>query len=112
MIKTLTFTTLFPNGVQPINGIFVANRLAHLLASGEVTTRIVAPVPWFPSKSARFGSYAEFAAVPRTERRLDSPVLHPRYLQIPRIGMVPAPALLYAGARPAVAELLRDGFDF
>ncbi|MDB5406746.1 MAG: glycosyltransferase 1 protein [Rhodospirillales bacterium] len=112
MIKTLTFTTLFPNSVQPINGIFVANRLAHLLASGEVTTRIVAPVPWFPSKSARFGTYAEFAAVPRIERRFGCPVLHPRYLQIPRIGMVPAPALLYAGAQLAVAEMLRDGFDF
>jgi teichuronic acid biosynthesis glycosyltransferase TuaC len=112
MIRTLTFTTLFPNGVQPVNGIFVANRLSHLLATGEVTTRIVAPVPWFPFTAARFGSYATFAAVPRTERRLDSPVVHPRYPLIPKIGMSLAPALLYAGARGAVAAVLRSGFDF
>ena len=112
MIRTLTFTTLFPNSVQPVKGIFVANRLSHLLATGEVATKIVAPVPWFPSTAARFGAYAEFAAVPATERRLDSTVVHPRYPVIPKIGMAAAPALLYAGARRAVAAVLRSGFDF
>jgi teichuronic acid biosynthesis glycosyltransferase TuaC len=112
MIRTLTFTTLFPNSAQPVNGIFVANRLSHLLASGEVTTQIVAPVPWFPSTAPRFGTYAKFAAVPPTEQRLGSPVDHPRYAVIPKIGMTAAPALLYAGARRAVAAVLRDGFDF
>jgi teichuronic acid biosynthesis glycosyltransferase TuaC len=111
-IKTLTFTTLFPNSAQPVNGIFVANRLSHLLATGEVATRIVAPVPWFPFTAARFGSYAKFAAAPRTERRLDTTVVHPRYPLIPKIGMALAPALLYAGARRAVAAILRSGFDF
>src|SRR5665213_3435647 len=98
MIRTLTFTTLFPNGAQPVKGIFVANRLSHLLATGEVATQIVAPVPWFPFTATRFGTYAKLAAVPAAERRLDSPVLHPRYALIPKVSMALAPALLYAGA--------------
>jgi glycosyltransferase involved in cell wall biosynthesis len=112
MIRTLTFTTLFPNGAQPVKGIFVANRLSHLLATGEVATQVVAPVPWFPFTAARFGTYAKFAAVPAAERRLDSPVLHPRYALIPKASMALAPALLYAGARRTVAAIRRGGFDF
>jgi teichuronic acid biosynthesis glycosyltransferase TuaC len=112
MIRTLTFTTLFPNEAQPVNGIFVANRLAHVLATGLVETSVVAPVPWFPSTNEHFGSYARYSAVPRRERRFDAPVAHPRFLAIPKLGMTLAPALLYLGARRAVASVIRDGFDF
>lgn len=111
-MKTLTFSTLFPNGAQPTHGVFVANRLAHLLHTGEVSTRIVAPVPWFPSTNPRFGQYARFAAAPRFERLLDSAVFHPRYPVIPKIGMNVAPLLLYLGARRTVSSILANGFDF
>lgn len=55
MIRTLLFSTLYPSSVRPSHGIFVETRLRHLLASGEVETRVVAPVPWFPFKHERFG---------------------------------------------------------
>jgi teichuronic acid biosynthesis glycosyltransferase TuaC len=112
MIKTLTLTTLFPNSVQPNHGIFVANRLEHLLATGDVATEIVAPVPWFPSTNPSFGQYARQAAVPDREQRFGRPVYHPRYAVIPKVGMTVAPGLLYLGARRTVAEILRSGFDF
>jgi len=112
MIRTLTFTTLFPNGVQPIHGVFVATRLAHLLATGKVETRVVAPVPWFPSRQPRFGTYARLASIPAREERAGVPIHHPRYPVIPKVGMSLAPLLLYWGARPTVASLLRQGFDF
>jgi teichuronic acid biosynthesis glycosyltransferase TuaC len=111
-MKTLTFTTLFPNSAQPVHGIFVANRLSHVLATGRVTTRIVAPVPFFPSTHARFGAYARYAAVPRLEHRFDVPVLHPRYAAIPKVGMTVAPTLLYLGVRRTVAAILAEKFDF
>ncbi len=38
MLKLLTFSTLYPNDMQPNHGIFVENRLRHLVASGEVTS--------------------------------------------------------------------------
>lgn len=112
MIKTLTLTTLFPNSVQPNHGIFVANRLEHLLATGDIATEIVAPVPWFPSTNPSFGKYARHAAVPGTEQRFGRPVYHPRYAVIPKVGMNVAPGLLYLGARQTVAKVLRNGFDF
>jgi len=111
-MKILTFSTLFPNSQQPGHGIFVETRLRHLVASGQVEARVVAPVPWFPSRDPRFGKYAKMAAVPHAEVRNGLQVLHPRYLTIPKVGMNLAPALLAQGARPAIARLLDEGFDF
>jgi glycosyltransferase involved in cell wall biosynthesis len=111
-MKTLTFSTLFPNAAQPTHGVFVANRLSHLLRTGAVSTEIVAPVPWFPSKNPRFEHYARYAAAPKFERFGDTPVFHPRYPVIPRIGMNLAPGLLYFAARRAVASILQAGFSF
>jgi len=112
MIRTLTFSTLFPNSAQPSHGIFVANRLSHLLNSGRVSTKVVAPTPWFPSTNPRFGEYARYAAVPRVEQRFGTHVYHPRFPVIPKIGMLFAPLLLYLGARASVASILRQGFNF
>ena len=48
MINILSFTTLYPNAVHPVHGIFVENRLRRLAESGRVRLTVVAPVPWFP----------------------------------------------------------------
>ncbi len=93
-IKILTFATLFPNCVQPIHGIFVEQRLRHLISSGKISARVIAPVPWFPIDHKFFGKYAPFARVPRHESRNGLQVDHPRFLAIPKIGMSIAPKLL------------------
>jgi teichuronic acid biosynthesis glycosyltransferase TuaC len=111
-LRILTFSTLFPDSVRPNHGVFVENRLRHLVASGEAASTVLAPVPWFPSRNPRFGAYARFAAVPRFERRNGLDVHHPRYVVIPRFGMSLAPALLYAAACPALARLLAAGHRF
>lgn len=111
-MKILTFSTLFPNTEKPGHGIFVETRLRHLVASGQVEARVVAPVPWFPSSHPRFGDYAKMAKVPQHEIRHGLQVAHPRYLTLPKIGMNVAPALLAQGAKPAIARLLDEGFDF
>jgi teichuronic acid biosynthesis glycosyltransferase TuaC len=111
-MKILTFTTLFPNSEQPDHGIFVENRLRHLLSSQQLAAEIIAPVPWFPLAHRTFGRFARFARVPRRERRRDLSIRHPRYLSIPRIGMHLAPLLLYLGTRRAAKRLLAEGYDF
>ena len=111
-MKILTFSTLFPNSVKPGHGIFVETRLRHLVASGRVESRVVAPVPWFPSRHPRFGAWAAWAAVPRYEQRFGIQVAHPRYPVLPKIGMNVAPALLAASSRAAIGRLLDEGFDF
>jgi glycosyltransferase involved in cell wall biosynthesis len=111
-LKVLTFSTLFPSSVRPGHGIFVETRLRELLKSGQVESRVVAPVPWFPSTDRRWGDYAKFAATPRREQRNGLDVLHPRYLLAPKIGMTTAPLTLALGARAAVQQLIDEGFDF
>jgi hypothetical protein len=44
-IRLLTFSTLFPNAARPNFGIFVENRLRHLLAGQAATSLVLAPVP-------------------------------------------------------------------
>lgn len=111
-IKTLLFSTLYPSEARPIHGIFVESRLRELLKSGQVETQVVAPVPWFPFRSPRFGEYARMAATPRQEQRHGVIVHHPRYVLPPKVGQNVAPFLLAAGALPTVRRLIREGFDF
>ncbi|SHH41670.1 glycosyltransferase family 4 protein [Massilia sp. CF038] len=111
-MKILTFSTLFPNAEKPGHGIFVETRLRHLVASGQVEARVVAPVPWFPFKHPRFGSYSAHARAPAAEMRSGVPVLHPRYPVLPKIGMNMAPKLLANAVRPVIARMIAEGFDF
>ncbi|MCL2524231.1 MAG: glycosyltransferase family 4 protein [Betaproteobacteria bacterium] len=111
-IKTLLFSTLFPSTARPVHGIFVETRLRELLRSGEVETKVVAPVPWFPFRHKMFGQYARFAATPRCELRNGIEVIHPRYFLPPRIGMNMAPHTLARAALPVIRKIIADGFDF
>ncbi|MGE0744152.1 MAG: glycosyltransferase family 4 protein [Rhodospirillales bacterium] len=111
-MKVLTFSTLYPNAATPHHGVFVENRLRQLVATGQVETRVVAPVPWFPFTAARFGDYARFARAPAREVRHGIAVEHPRYLLLPKVGMTLAPFALFLGALPAVRRALANGFDF
>lgn len=112
MIKLVTFSTLFPSAARPNHGIFVETRLRYLLASSEVQSVAIAPVPWFPFKNERFGDYANYARTPKEETRNGIRVLHPRYPLIPKLGMNTAPALLAAAALPAFKRLIDEGYDF
>jgi len=112
MMRVLTFSSLFPSSVRPSHGIFVETRLRELLSSGQVESRVVAPVPWFFSTDPRWGDYARFASTPRRENRNGIEVLHPRYLLPPKVGMTMAPLAMALGARAVVQELLDEGFDF
>ncbi len=109
MIRILTFSTLFPNSIEPNHGIFVETRLNRLLdASPLIDSRVVAPVPWFPFSSKFFGSYAKLAMVPSHETRAGVTVEHPRYVIIPKIGMLTAPYTLYAASLPVLRRLQRE----
>jgi len=111
-MKILTFSTLFPNSEKPGHGIFVETRLRHLVASGRVQSRVVAPIPWFPSTNPRFGNYARFAKAPRHEVRHGIEVSHPRYPVLPKVGMSVAPLLLAQAVKPAIRRMLDEGYDF
>jgi glycosyltransferase involved in cell wall biosynthesis len=111
-IRLLVFTSLYPNAVQPRHGIFVEERLRHLVASSRIEATVVAPVPWFPFPHRRFGRYATFAQVPHRECRHGIAIRHPRYPVIPKIGMSLAPRLMFRAALPVLRRLQASGGDF
>jgi teichuronic acid biosynthesis glycosyltransferase TuaC len=111
-IRLLTFTTLFPNDAQPHHGIFVENRLRHLTENRAVHSTVLAPVPFFPLRSAHFGVWSRYASVPPVERRHGLMIYHPRYPVIPRVGMTAAPFLLYRASLRALRRMMRAGLDF
>ena len=100
MIRLLTLTTLFPNDRRPRHGIFVANRLRRLCDTGRIEATVVAALPWFP------GAYRESAEVAERETVMGIDVLHPRYLNIPGVGMRVQPDSL---ARALLDALDRHG---
>ena len=111
-MRILTFSSLYPNAVQPHHGVFVENRLRQIRDLGGASFRVVAPIPWFPSRAPIFGRYARLAKVAPRETRHDVEVLHPRYPAIPKIGMTIAPALLDRWMRPVLERLIAAGEDF
>ena len=82
------------------------------MKTGEIETKVVAPVPWFPFSGKRFGEYGQFAATPYVEQRNGIEVFHPRYFLPPKIGMNIAPHTLAMGAINTIKKLMRNGFDF
>lgn len=111
-LRVLTFSTLYPNEVQPHHGIFVENRLQHLVGTDRVESVVVAPAPYFPSRSPGFGKWSTYARIPRFERRRGLTVYHPRYPVIPRIGTNFAPALLAAASLGTLQRIRQSGYDF
>lgn len=112
-MKILVFTSLYPNSQQPRHGIFIENRLLQLRKRyGDIDVEVVAPVPWFPIASERFGQYGKLAAVPKSETRSDITIHHPRYPVIPKIGMNIVPWLMAWFVMPFIKKRIREGFDF
>jgi glycosyltransferase involved in cell wall biosynthesis len=110
-VKILVFSSLYPNAVQPVHGLFVERRLLQVVSTGRVEARVVAPVPWFPLTSPRYGEYATFARVPQRESRSGLDVVHPRYPLPPKIGMSAAPLLMALATLPTVRRV-RESFRF
>lgn len=110
-IRLLTFTTLYPHRGRPNHGIFVENRLRHLIESGEATSTVIAPVPWFPSRSPFFGDWAKNADADREERCGQVTVYHPRFPLLPRIGMLSAPGSLFLAGARELSRLMKAGLD-
>ncbi|MES9870880.1 MAG: glycosyltransferase family 4 protein [Sedimenticola sp.] len=111
-LKLLTFTSLYPNRVVPNHGVFVENRLRKLIDSENVTSKVVAPVPWFPFGNDLFGEYAKYSRVPKSEVRNNLSIEHPKYIVIPKIGMNLTPRTMASAALPVIKKIISDGYDF
>jgi teichuronic acid biosynthesis glycosyltransferase TuaC len=114
VIRLLVFTRLYPHGVDPMLGVFVENQLKRLLQFGEVSARVVAPVPRVPGWMAPSGYHRKLMGVSYRDVRSGVTVDHPRFLELPgsRLGTLAAPLAMYRAGRIHIDGLLRQGFAF
>lgn len=104
-LRLLTFSTLYPNPRQPNHGVFVENRLRHLVGSGAVSSTVLAPIPWFPGRGPEGG-------LPDVVERHGITVHHPRFLALPGLGMFSNPYSLFRAARARLRTMQKAGFAF
>jgi teichuronic acid biosynthesis glycosyltransferase TuaC len=105
---------LFPNNKDPKHGIFVRNRLGHLLHDfKDVQAKVIAPVPWFPFeiKSGPMAEYSKFAGVERKEQFNGIEIYHPRFLVLPKIGMYLTPFFLFLAIYFTARNIRNEGYD-
>ncbi|NGZ28122.1 MAG: glycosyltransferase family 4 protein [Magnetococcales bacterium] len=98
-MRLLHFSSLFPNEQQPIHGVFVEQRLRHLLAGGEVSARVVAPVPRLPWGGVR---------VAEREERHGLVIHHPPFWHLPGLGMWLAPWSMVMACQGLVQRLAEE----
>ena len=112
MHEILVITTLYPNSAQERHGIFVETRLRHLLATGEISATVVAPVPWVPFRSALFSGYEGYREIPSQTVRNGITVYHPRYVVIPKVGMLLTPFLMALSLWMCIRKLRQKGLSY
>lgn len=108
-MNVVTFSSLYPNRVNPSHGIFVHRRVQALKAVSDFDMTVVAPVPWFPFRGAIFGKYGDFAKVSESDCIEGTVVRYPRYVVLPKIGMTIAPFLMATGCAGIVDDINSGG---
>lgn len=105
-LKILTFASLFPSSVNPINGIFVYQRSAHLAKRNGNAVQVVSPVPYLPRwlDNPRWGGVNN---IPAKEDYGGLTVYHPRYFLLPKISMPWHAISIFLGCFRRVAALHR-----
>src|SRR5271166_3978025 len=110
-MRILTFTSLFPNAMNPDFGIFIFNRTSHLAKREGNVVEVVAPVPYVPN-FLKWTAHGSVASIPPTEQIGRLQVHHPRYLLVPKVSMPLHGLLMYAGCMGYVKRLHQKwGFD-
>ncbi|WP_246072434.1 glycosyltransferase family 4 protein [Catenovulum sediminis] len=111
-LNIVTISSLYPNAGDFKHGVFVETRLRNLLKThSDVNAIVIAPVPWFPFKHKIFGEYAKYANVPPHEVRHGIHIYHPKYLVIPKIGMLLTPKLMARGIKKQLQAIIQSGFQ-
>jgi len=105
--RTLVFTTLYPNPVQPRLGIFVRNRVVAV--AERCPTQVVAPV--LSRLPGRRFEHGFVRAIPLREEPDGLPVHHPRFTTLAGLGRCADGALLF-GQTVAYVARLREDFPF
>lgn len=106
-MRVLTFTALYPNKVNPLQGIFIHQRVKHLARRPGNSVEVIAPVPYFPSWLP-VERWRQFSQIPREEIIEGVRIHHPRYPLIPGISMPAHGMLMYLASLSLAPRLHRE----
>ena len=108
-MKVLVFTSLYPNTIWPHHGVFIKERMSHFAALEACEVKVVAPIPYFPP--LKINHRWLFSQVPHCEVIDGLEVRHPRYVMLPKVGMVLHGLLMFISVISTIKQLQKD-FDF
>jgi len=108
-MKVLVFSSLYPNNIWPNHGVFVKERMTHWAKLSGCSLEVIAPVPYYPPIGA--GKRQAFSQVVRQEYIDGISVHHPRYMMIPKFGMILHGLMMFGGVASYVKQL-REAFPF
>jgi glycosyltransferase involved in cell wall biosynthesis len=103
----LTFTALYPNKVNPLQGIFIHQRVRHLARRPGNSVEVIAPVPYSPSWLP-VSRWEQFSQIPHEEQLDGVRVYHPRYPLLPGISMPAHGMLMYLSSLSLARQLHRE----
>jgi len=106
-LRILTFTSLYPNKINPLQGIFIHQRAIHLARRTGNILEVIAPVPYFPSwlPATR---WQHLGQIPRREEIDGISVHHPRYPLVPGISMPLHGVLVFLGCLALARRLHKE----
>ncbi len=96
-MRILTFTALYPNKANPLQGIFIHQRAKHLARRPGNSVEIIAPVAYFPSWLP-VPRWRHLSDIPHEEEIDGLRVHHPRYPLLPGVSMPAHGMLMYLGS--------------
>tara|TARA_R110002096_G_scaffold416576_2_gene619226 strand:+ start:40090 stop:41262 length:1173 start_codon:yes stop_codon:yes gene_type:complete len=111
-MKVLTLSSLYPNKIFPGRGSFIENKILNLKNHYNIDHRVVSPVPHIPLVGRFMPAQKNFELIDDRETRNGIEVIYPKYLHIPGLTMNIGPRNIYRACRPAIQQLIDDGFDF
>jgi teichuronic acid biosynthesis glycosyltransferase TuaC len=106
LLRILTFTSLFPNSVDPTHAVFVYQRCAHLARRTGNEVLVISPVPWFP-RWLKTERWRAASVLPAQEKIGELTVYHPRYFLVPKVSMLWHAVSMFLGSFQLALRLHR-----
>ena len=105
-MRILTFTSLYPNKIEPRHGIFVKNRMTYFDQIEGSSRKVIAPVQYFPMLCLLPGNrFHRYNQIPKEETIDDATVYHPRYFTIPGTDIVDAATAMASAANKILPKI-------
>ena len=105
-MKVLTFSSLWPNQMQPLHGLFVRERTKAL--SSLCSVKVVAPVPWSVPVKWFGQKYYRYTQVLHFEKQEMLEVFHPRHFVLPKIMKWSDGLLMFDSLRHSINRLRKE----